>query len=209
MKRNINCLILDLGGVILNLNYNLTAEKFTRFTGKSFDEIYSQAKQKTTFDEFERGEISNENFRAQIRNLLNSTISDEKIDEAWNAMLLDLPLQRLIFIEKLAEKYPIYLLSNTNAIHKKAFDEILSAAGILERFTKVFQKLYFSHEVKMRKPDASVFELIIAENNLNAEQILFVDDSFQHIEGANAVGLQTLFLEKPKVIEDELRFLLI
>lgn len=203
-----NFLLLDLGGVILNIDYHRTSEAFRVLTGHHFDEIYSQARQTELFDKFEKGQITSETFAEAVRDFFSGSWRDEEIFEAWNAMLLDLPETRLDFVEKIATKMPVFLLSNTNEVHKKAFDEILKKQGLHERFYALFSKAYFSHEIGMRKPDKEVFDFILNENNIPRTKLLFVDDSLQHIHGANSAGINTLFLEKGKVIESELTFLL-
>jgi putative hydrolase of the HAD superfamily len=200
-------LLLDLGGVILNIDYDLTAAAFLQLTGQNFEKIYTQANQTTLFDRLEKGIIGETEFYSEIRQFFGGEWHENDIRTAWNKMLLNLPENRLQFIESAAKKIPIFVLSNTNVIHKQAFDEILRLSGLFERFYACFQKVYFSHEIGMRKPDAEVFEFILAENNIPKEKILFVDDSSQHIAGAKKLGWQTLFLEKGKNIETELAVL--
>jgi HAD superfamily hydrolase (TIGR01509 family) len=95
-----------------------------------------------------------------------------------------------------------FLLSNTNEIHYAAFTSYMKEKFKCDIFSEVFEKAYVSHKVKMRKPNAEIFELVVRENNLRKEETLFIDDSFQHIEGARRVGLNALFLEKGKTILD-------
>ena len=85
--------------------------------GSDFDRLYSQAKQDRTFDLFETGKISSAEFRDYVRSFLGDQFKDDEIDQAWNAMLLDLPLERITMLERLKAHYRIYLFSNTNAIH--------------------------------------------------------------------------------------------
>ncbi len=61
-----------------------------------------------------------------------------------------------------------------------------------------FEKIYLSYKVQMRKPEASIFELVINENKLNLEETLFIDDSPQHIEAAKQLGIQTYWLDLEK-----------
>jgi len=202
MKLNFNAIIFDLGGVILNIDYHKTIETFKNLGVANFDELYTQAKQNKVFDDFEIGKISEDEFRAYIRRVSNVSLTDVEIDFAWNAMLLDLPECRVNLLKQLGHKYPIYLYSNTNSIHLKAFrnsignyykDELL--------LEKLFIKTYYSHELGLRKPNKEGFLEIIKENHLDKKSTLFIDDSEQHISGANEVGLQTVWL-KGKTIEE-------
>lgn len=187
-------IIFDFGGVILNLDYNRTTEAFVKLGVTDFDESYSQLNQTSLFDEFERGEITPEQFRIGIRTVLNTDVKDDEIDDAWNAMLLDLPVERLELLEKLASQKRLALLSNTNAIHAHFFEQQMKQQHGIENLNPFFEKVYYSFEVGMRKPEARIFELVLNERNFKAEETLFIDDSPQHIDGAKRVGLNTYHL---------------
>jgi putative hydrolase of the HAD superfamily len=105
-------------------------------------------------------------------------------------MLLDLPNERLKLIKALKNKYRIYLLSNTNNIHIDAFKKQQGNAK-WEDFCNLFDKMYLSHEVGLRKPNAEIFKHILTEQKLKAEEVFFIDDSPQHIEGAKKLGIKT------------------
>jgi len=192
---NYKAIIFDLGGILLNVNYRKSKEAFEELGIKDFDLHFSQLSQSHLFDRFERGEISSHNFRKELRKESEIDCSDNDLDKAWNAMLLDFPMQRLQLLEKLSKKLPIYLFSNTNEIHITQFKNKLSEWGIRERFENAFTHIYYSFEFSHRKPDPASFEILLNENKLTASETLFIDDSPQHIEGAKKVGLQTILLE--------------
>src|SRR4051794_37372836 len=112
-------IIFDLGGVIINIDYKKTIAEFKRIGAFDFEILFTQHKQDSLFDDFDTGKISAIEFRNQLRHKLDLPLKDEEIDNAWNAMLLDLPLDRLQFIKSLRDEYKVYLFSNTNAIHLK------------------------------------------------------------------------------------------
>jgi len=195
-------IIFDFGGVIIRIDYNRIAATFKTFGIGDFDTLYSQLHQDTLFDDFEKGLITPEKFRDRIREVSGIAITDIQIDEAWNAILIDLPEKNIEALKRLKKTHRIFLLSNTNAIHEKAFMEIVFRDYGKNVLTETFEKIYFSHQMKMRKPDRQIFETVLRENNLIAGETLFVDDSQQHIEGAKKAGLQTLFVEKGKMVAD-------
>ncbi len=202
MNLKFNAIIFDLGGVILNIDYTKTIEAFKLLGVLNFDELYTQAQQNNVFDDFEKGNISDDEFRDYIRTVSNVNLTDTQIDSAWNAMLLDLPLARVELLESLSGKYPIYLYSNTNSIHLTAFREIIRTQHSNELLLEsLFLKTYYSHELGMRKPNQNGFEEIIKNHSLEIGTTLFIDDSEQHIKGAKNLGLQTIWL-KDKTIEE-------
>jgi putative hydrolase of the HAD superfamily len=198
----IDAIIFDLGGVILNLDYQRTIDAFSSVCGKPIGEQYSQAKQAPVFDAIETGEISPEEFREQVAVLFGlSSASASEIDSCWNAMLLDLPKERLSLLKELSAKKRLFLFSNTNAIHKASFDAAIKQQHGLKTLDGFFEKAYYSHILGMRKPNVKAFQYIIEENGLEASKTLFIDDSGQHIEGATKAGLQTYHLVPPQAIE--------
>jgi putative hydrolase of the HAD superfamily len=202
LPAGIKNIIFDLGGVILNLDYQRTIKAFEELGMEEFTKVYSQANQKHLFDEYEKGLTSSEEFRKGLCALLQDEIPHEKIDAAWNAMLLDLPAERLELLKRLKKKYRLFLLSNTNDIHYTAFSAYLQRTFGFPDFSQFFEKEYYSHRARLRKPDVEVFEMVINENKLLPAETLFIDDTLQHIEGAKRAGLHAYHLQAPETIID-------
>ena len=180
-------IIFDLGAVILNINYQNTIDEFTKLGVNNAATFYSKKVQTNLFNQIETGIISsNEFLKALQKETKNANI--KQVEKAWNAMLLDLPEERLQLIKKLKKNHAIYLLSNTNAIHIDAIKKQLGKRKWLA-FCKLFDKMYLSHELGLRKPDVKIFEYILKEQKLKAEEVFFIDDSPQHIAGAKKIGI--------------------
>ena len=202
IQAHIKNIIFDYGAVILNIDYQLAEKAFAKLGLTDFDRLYSHATQKELFDEFEKGLITPADFRNGVRKFIKRDVSDLQIDAAWNAMLLDLPEERIQLLDELKTKYRLFLLSNTNEIHYNSFTSYMRDKFKREIFSDVFEKAYVSFKVKMRKPDPEIFLHVLQEQNLRKEETLFIDDSLQHIETANKLGINTIFLEKGKTILD-------
>ncbi len=200
--KNLKNIILDLGGVILNIDYKLTAQAFVQLGVKQFDSLYSKQKQAGLFDDFECGHISAHEFRNRINHETGLNLTSEEIDDAWNAMLLDLPASRIDFLEGLKKNFKLILLSNTNEIHFKAFSKIISQNYRDDLFDSLFDAIYYSHEIGMRKPHAEVFKRIVDQNNLIPEETLFIDDTESHLKGAAANHIHTLHLKPGDELTD-------
>jgi glucose-1-phosphatase len=194
-------IIFDLGAVILNIDYNLASEAFKKLGVSDFDELYSKKKQDLLFDKLETGELDESGFRDEIRKHIPHDVTNDQIDSAWNSMLLDLPPGRFQWLQQIGKKYRIFLLSNTNSIHVREFTRRLDAQYGKGAFEKLFEKVYYSCKMKMRKPDKEIFDLVLKENNLEPSETLFIDDSPQHIEGAKKCGIQTLHLKNGMRVE--------
>ena len=182
-------IIFDLGAVILNINYQNTIDEFTKLGVKKAATLYSKIVQTDLFNQIETGMISSNQFLKALQKKTNNA-NIIQVEQAWNAMLLDLPEERLQLIKKLKDNHNIYLLSNTNAIHINAFKEQLGDKKWLA-FCELFDKIYLSHELGLRKPDIQIFEYILKEQKLKAEEVFFIDDSPQHIAGAKKLGIHS------------------
>ena len=203
-QNSFDAIIFDLGGVIINLDYQLTIEAFKKLGIDNFEEMYTQAKQNNLFDDFETGKISSQHFINSLLPFLPSGTSPNKVVHAWNAMILDFPKKRLELLDQLNSKYRVFLLSNTNDIHLQAVNR--SLANTTDRkLDTYFEKVYLSHEVKLRKPHKEIFELVCTEQNLNPETTIFIDDTIGHVNGANSIGLKGIHLVD-KTIEEMFDF---
>lgn len=196
-------IIFDQGGILLNIDYALTAQAFRTLGATDFDEVYSQKTQCAVFDLYDTGKISSAEFRKTLKETLKiQHVSDVDFDKAWNAMLLDLPIARLEFISTLRPQYQVFILSNANEIHmieaSKTFQRTTGSPSLAQYFDGV----YYSHECGLRKPNAAFFEMVLKKHALSPEETLFIDDSRQHVLGAQSVGMQTMHLPHGCIIEE-------
>ncbi|MCX6271026.1 MAG: HAD family phosphatase [Bacteroidetes bacterium] len=187
-------IIFDYGGVILNIDFQRTALAFHELGITRFDLLYSKASQVHLFDDLEKGLTGPAEFHSRVREISGLELSDEKIDQAWNAIILDMPESRIRLLEQLKTRYRIFLLSNTNEIHYRLYTKQLQNRFGYSGFSDLFEKAYLSFQVKMKKPDREIFDFVLSDSKLDAEKTLFIDDSIQHINGAEQVGLQVFHL---------------
>lgn len=201
--QNIQNIIFDLGGVILNIDYLLTEKAFIELGFTDFPKLYSQLQQSNLFDLYETGKISTDYFIESIKQH-QPNLKNEQIINAWNAMLLDLPLERLEYIKLLQQHFNVFLFSNTNELHEAAFNQEVKRVTQQESLDPFFDEVFLSHKIGFRKPNKDGFLHIINKQKLDIANTLFVDDSPQHIQGAQELGLQTLYLPKGKYLTEEL-----
>lgn len=196
-------IIFDLGGVILNLNYDQTVTEFQKYIPNFDVETFlGKVKQLSFYSDYEVGKISTEQFKKSFEEHYQVRFQDSEFRDCWNAMLFDFPVERLNLLKRLKSEKKTFLLSNINGMHEIAVDEKYSTLKYEVEFRSLFDKVYYSHHVGLRKPDTKVFELVIDENNLSRERTLFIDDSVQHIVGARKVGIDAFHLQKSQKLED-------
>ena len=195
-------IIFDLGGVIINLDNKRTEDAFLALGASDFGKYFGHGFAASFFKEYETGNISDTQFIQKLKEMGGLTVPDETIIDAWNALLLDFPPERIRLLEKLGAEYRLFLFSNTNALHMTALREIYQKTFLQGELDALFEKTYYSHQMGMRKPAVESFQYIIRENKLLPEETLFVDDALINVEGAVAAGLRGFFLEPGKAITD-------
>ena len=195
-------IIFDLGGVILDVDYNLTRIAFEKLGVIDFDETYSQSNADKLFQKLETGEITDDIFYKEFNRCTGLHLSDEEIRKAWNAMLLSFREKSLQFLERIRPKYKTYLLSNTNYVHIAAFKETLHEQIGVKTLEEYFDQAFYSCEIGLRKPDPSCYDWVLKNVDIEAAETLFIDDSLHNIEGAKKAGLQTIHLLPNVKIED-------
>lgn len=195
-------LVIDMGGVIIDIDYSLTARAFEKHGIKDFEHIFTQAKQLGFIDEFEKGTITPSQFRNELKNCANIHLSDDLIDSCWNALILDFTQEKLQLVQALSKQYNLFLLSNNNAIHFQKLISKIEQVVPFADFSSLFLKNYYSHQLKMRKPDAEIFNYVLQQNNLLRDETLFIDDSIQHIQSAEKIGIPCLFVRTSSTLSD-------
>jgi HAD superfamily hydrolase (TIGR01509 family) len=197
---DIKNIIFDLGGVILNIDYNKTIEAFKNLGIADFEKHYAQAQQTTLFDDIETGKITPDTFFNKLIGIANIKSTNQELESAWNAMLLDLPIERIELLKKVAKHYNIYLLSNTNEIHYNHYIKYIETEFGID-FNSLFLKTYYSHKIGFRKPNKNCFDFVLDNNKLVNTKTLFIDDSIQHIEGATNQGINTIHLAEKTLLD--------
>lgn len=190
MDKNIKNIVFDLGGVLINLDFERALKAFQK---AGFDDIESQLQsfnREGIFDQFELGEISEDEFRSAIRKQAKVSLTDQEIDDMWNLILVDIPREKLELILDLRGKYMVYLLSNTNKTH---WDYTCQNAFNYHGFraNDYFEKTFLSFEMHLAKPDKAIFEKMLEDANLLPEETLFIDDSEANCKVASELGIHT------------------
>jgi HAD superfamily hydrolase (TIGR01509 family) len=199
--KGIKNIIFDLGGVLLNIDPGKTIEAFGKLGMEQLVGDKGLSYDHEIFYQMEQGQITSEEFRNGVRKLISLEVTNDQIDSAWTAMLLDFPAIRIELVRNLNKEYKIYLFSNTNAIHvKKYHDDFRKMHGF--EASSLFEIDFYSNEIGFRKPSPESFQEIIRLSGINPEESLFIDDSLLNVEAAIACRLKGFWLEPGQKIEE-------
>ncbi|MCH3885589.1 HAD family hydrolase [Tenacibaculum aquimarinum] len=177
-------IVFDFGDIFINLDKQGTYKELAKLGVTQISE-----KMIAVYHQYEKGLISTDEFVGFYHKEFN--INKDDLIRSWNAILLDFPKERLAFLKELAasEKYRLFLLSNTNDLHISWIQEDWEME-LYNEFKNCFEQFYLSHEINFRKPDSEIYQFVLDQNKLVAEETLFVDDLKENTEAAKEVGLQ-------------------
>lgn len=182
-------LIFDFGDVFINLDKKGALEKALNLF--ETDTIPDEIAAINTL--YEQGLMSTDEFLEFYLDNFPHLDKDSLLD-SWNSILKDFPKHRLDYLRQLAKekKYKLILLSNTNELH---INWIKENVDFYEEFKANFDAFYLSHEIQLRKPNANIYEFVLNENNIKAEESLFIDDTEENIITASSLGIHTWHID--------------
>lgn len=206
--QKIKNIIFDYGNVIFEIDFKKAQDSLLQLGISDVQNFFAHKAHNEIFNDFEIAAISPGQFRDKIRLAANNKmLIDQQIDDAWNSLLIGVPdLEIHNVLLKAKERYRTFLLSNNNQIHYDWIVSYLKKELNVSDNNHLFERTYYSQQMMLRKPNIEIFEKVLLENNLIAEETLFIDDSPQHIEGAKRAGLQTLLMDRnPRYLEQFLK----
>ncbi|MCV6628744.1 MAG: HAD-IA family hydrolase [Flavobacteriaceae bacterium] len=186
-------IVFDFGDIFINLDKEATERE--ALAAKINNSLRPELQ---IYHDYETGDISTKEFLNQQKPMLPNC-NEKELGQIWNAIVKDFPLHRLKFIEDLAaaKTHRLFLLSNTNSLHIEKVIENMGDANY-NRFQNCFEKFYLSHEIGFRKPNHSIYHFVTKENQLQANETLFIDDTKINTDAAAAYGWHVWNLQPGK-----------
>jgi glucose-1-phosphatase len=183
--------ILDLGGVLVDIEPDNTINELKRIVQPHLlDNLDWDGAPEVIFA-METGKWSKQQFIQHFKSICKPGVIEEEIVDAWCAMLLEFPRERVEMVKSLGEKYNLYLLSNTNTYHIKCFE-----SEFKNRYNfplkRLFKHIYYSSEIGFRKPDTECFNHVLTHAGLIPEETIMVDDREDNCLAAEAIGMHSL-----------------
>ena len=174
--------IFDFGDVFINLDKASTTRELVKLGMTTFTEEMRKQNQL-----YEKGLISTAEFLTFYQKQFPNT-TPKQLRDAWNKILLDFPLYRLHFIEEFSKTHTCYLLSNINEMHLYFIKNQLGNK-FYNRFYSCFKKVYYTHEIHLRKPDKNIFEYVFKDARITPDTCFFIDDTKENTDRAESLGI--------------------
>lgn len=184
-------LIFDFGNVLFDLDLPRIPKGFQRLLGDQYPEAQEKLARDRVFELYETGGLTSEEFIDALRFCASPALSAEAVTEVWNSIFLDMPRERLDMLLRLRQNYKVFLLSNINEMHEHWIaDYMLRKHGVTDFESTFFDGVYYSHLVRLRKPDREIYEYVLADAELKPEQTLFFDDLEVNVQAASELGIR-------------------
>lgn len=196
--RNIEGLLFDLGGVLIEIDFERALRSWSQWTLLSIEELRQRFKMDEAYEKHERGEIEASEYFTHLRNMLELEANDSEIILGWNAIFLSEIEETVDHVQAAKEKLPCYAFTNSNPTHQ---DFWMSA---YPKVVESFHQIFVSSKLRLRKPEPKAFEVIAESMNMSLDAILFFDDTEENIRGAQAVGMQAVHVKEHKDVEQAL-----
>jgi len=189
----INNIIFDLGNVLLDIDLSRIQSGFRSLYGKTYDDVLWQLTDNKVFELYETGGMTTEEFISTLGLATEPPILREQVVEVWNSIFIGFPKQHFDFLKALRTHRQVFLLSNINDLHAKWIDAYMLRVFDEPDYRSVyFDGSYYSHLIRLRKPNPEAFEYVLSDADIRPEETLFIDDVSENVEGARAVGIHSL-----------------
>ncbi|RVU26769.1 HAD family phosphatase [Sandaracinomonas limnophila] len=192
---NSKVLLFDLGNVLLPIDLDLTFKGFAKYSSKySFEEIKKITHELGLWEAYESGNQSEDEFRSFLKKELHLICTKEQFDEAFNALLLDIPVESYLTLQQFKPNFKsLNLLSNTSSIHSNIyFKNNIGPNG--ENLFDLFDQIFLSYELGLVKPDALIYQKVAENLQVDYKDIIFFDDNAANIETALNLGIQAILI---------------
>lgn len=199
MTAKVQALLFDLGGVVLNIDFNRAFAHWQPVSRLSLDEIKARFRFDAAYQQHERGEIDAAQYFTHLCNTLQLQQGHARIAEGWNAIFTGEISETLAVIHSVRSRLPCYAFTNSNAAHQAAWSAMFPSVG------QAFDRIFVSSEMGCRKPERQAFEYIAREIRVDPQAILFFDDLAENVAGAQAAKLQAVHVREPADVRAALK----
>jgi len=196
---NIKTVIFDLGKVIVDFDHMIICTKLARHSPLSPDKIYESIFTFGLEAEFDRGNISSENFYQRVKQETKIEIDMDTFKQIWtNIFTLNPGIDNIL--SSLKEKYRLLCLSNTNVWH---FEHCRKKFPVL----KSFDGFILSCNVGQSKPHPAIFEAALESAGTASSKCLYIDDVPEYVTAARNLGIRGILFQSSGQLKNDLEIM--
>jgi putative hydrolase of the HAD superfamily len=212
----VGAIVFDLGNVLIDLDNDFYGKGWPAgINEKELASFKQWVAEEGLWLKYEKGELSTDAFLKAIVEQLQLQLPQQaqdyslhsrkkQVTKYWNRILLGIQPKRFDLLEQLQQRFPLYVLSNTNDLHIEWVRKHVAELGVPDFETRFFEQIFYSYEVGAVKPEPAIYAAAEGGIDHPASQILFIDDRPENIDAAHARGWQAVLL--PPEVDVELVF---
>jgi FMN phosphatase YigB (HAD superfamily) len=197
-QKNIKGLLFDLGGVVINVDFDQALQIWARYSRLSIEVLRSHFSMDAEYQRHERGEINEAEYFKHLRNLLQLEANDSEIAMGWNSIFTGEISETVDSIQSVSSRLPCFAFTNSNPTHQVAW------TSAYPRVVSSFHQVYVSSELGLRKPEHAAFDAIAEATGISLAAMLFFDDTLENVQGARAAGLEAVHVKTPSDVKHAL-----
>jgi putative hydrolase of the HAD superfamily len=201
LKMQAKTIIFDLGGVIIDIDPQGCFERFRQMARDTSHPAWQQGLHHPLFMQYEKGRVGDVEFLDELKTFMaRPELSHYELEAMWNTMLVDISIKKMQLLEQLRQHYRLIILSNTNHLHMRGFNNLLLQKFGKPDFRHWFHALYYSFEMGHRKPEEAIYSALLQAESGRPEEFLFLDDNLENVQSAQQMGIQAIHVQSPDQI---------
>lgn len=177
---DIEALLFDLGGVMFGIDFERALQHWAGRSALAPEEFRCRFSMDEMYERHERGEIGASEYFTHLRSVLEIDATDEWMAEGWNAIYLEEIAENVEAVLRARSTIPCFAFTDTNSTHQRYW------TAAYPRVVGVFERVFVSSELGLRKPEHAAFQAIVDATGFAADRMLFFDDSAENTAGAEA-----------------------
>ncbi len=191
-------LIFDIGRVIVPVDLSRSLGSLGAGAGRNAEQVWAAIQADPRWREWQEGRIAPRDWHAHLARRFGLALSFEEFCAVWNSCLVRETILGEDLFAKLASRYRLGLLSNTDPIHVAHLETHFS-------FVRHFPARVYSCTAGACKPDLAIYRQAIRNVGVAAGQILYVDDQPEYVAAGGQAGMQSILFAGAEPLLDELR----
>ena len=194
----IKAIIFDLGKVVFDLSFDRVFSSWAISSKRKMEGIKNKFKFDQLFENFEKSELSAEEFRQKIKTI-GLKYNNQDFDNGWCNLYLDTYPDINNLLIQLKSSCRLVALTNTNAIHNTVWP--IKYSDTLSHF----EKIIISHDMQTRKPERKGYQIVLDYLKCKLEETIFLDDNLDNIQGAKELGINTILVTSTEQMKNDLQ----
>lgn len=196
----LRAIIFDIGRVLVRVDVARAMTGLAEGVLLSPEEVWSALQKDPRWKDWQEGRMSPQDWHLHVSRRLGSKLSFDQFVEVWNRALDPTPIHEDAFLAKLAKKYRLAVLSNTDPLHVAHLEKTFG-------FFEFFPARIYSCAVGTSKPNPLIYKEALQACKVRAQEAVYVDDVPAYAQAAAQLGLRAIVFQSPEQLQSDLRTL--